>query len=177
MYSTFIKLQLIESLSTVLPRLWCSACASSLLLLTAAFHIISETRLKSLQFAVLICHPFLPVVLRACLSSRWRRCDGANSLAPLYPTQGRDGCLRLSVFFLSRQWSGLHAGLVNPFKYAPQTLKCVMLTATLVTYNIFSPNRCLQKLLHQVTSAAVLRGFVCEKYDFKPSLRLFLTHN
>lgn len=71
----------------------------------------------------------------------------------------------------------MHKGLVNPFKFAPETLKCVMLTATLVTYDISSPIRGLQKLLHQVTLAAVLRGFVCEKYGSEPSLRLFLTHN
>lgn len=63
-----------------------------------------------------------------------------------------------SFFFPPPKSSSLHKGLVNPFKYAQQTQKCVMLTATLVTYNIFFPSRCLQKLLRQVTSPPVLRG-------------------
>lgn len=181
MYSAFIRLELIESLSAVFPSSWCCGCAvwgrSSLFLLSAVFQIISETQLKSLHFAVLICHHFLPVVCRrVCLRAN-RSATVRVALVLVHPTQGREGRLHLSVFFLSRKWSSLHKGLVNPFKYALQTLKCVMLTATLVTYNVFSLNRCLQKLLHQVTWAAVLRGFVCEKYDFKSSLRLFLTHN
>lgn len=155
---------------------------SLFVLLTIVIQIISETQLKSLQFAVLIHHPCLQVVGRCvCLATGGATVRVARVLVSNTRTRRMFAPFFLSFpfffFFPLPKWSSLHKGLVNPFKHAQQTHKRVMLTASLVTYNIFSPNRCLQKLSRQVTSAPVLRGFVCKKYDFKPSLRLFLTHN
>lgn len=150
---------------------------SLFVLLTIVIQIISETQLKSHIFAVLIYHPCLQVVGRCvCLATGGATVRVARVLVSNTRTRRMFAPFFLFLFFPPK-WSSLHKGLVNPFKHAQQTQKCVMLTASLVTYNVFSPNRCLQKLSRQVTSAPVLRGFVCKKYDFKPSLRLFLTHN
>lgn len=142
---------------------------SLFVLLTIVFQIISETQLKSLQFAVLIYHPCLQVVGRCvCLPATGGvTVRVARVLVSNTRTRRMFAPFFLSFFFFPPKWSSLHKGLVNPFKYAQQTQKCVMLTASLVTYNIFSPNRCLQKLLRQVTSAPVLRGVCVQKIWFQ----------
>lgn len=141
MYYTFIKLHFVEPPSTGFPSLWCSGCVwgrSSLFLLTAVFQIVSETQLKSLHSAALICHPFRSVVhRRVCLPAKWGTTMWV-ALVLVSNTRTWRMFAPFCLFFLSRKWSSLHKGLVNPFKYALQTLQCVMLTATLVTY-IVSP--------------------------------------
>lgn len=107
--------------------------------------------------------------LQVCLSSCNWRCDSASCSCPcIQHKDAKDVCTFLSFFFLPPKWSSLHKSRVNPFKYAQQTRKCVMFAASLVTYSIFSLNHCLQKLLHQVTSAPVLRGFVWKNVISNP---------
>lgn len=130
-------------------------------LLTIA-KIISETQLKKSPNRCIDLSSRSASRLQVCLSSRDWRCDSATCSRPcIQHKDAKDVCTFL--FFFSPKWSSLHKGLVNPFKYAQQTQKCVMLTSSLVTYNIFSPNRCLQKLLRQVTSAPGLRGVCVQK--------------